>query len=109
MHKGFHIRFENGVIASVQWGAGNYCDNHFPEDRDFSFSKDAESNDAEVAAMDINGKFITKKVDPERCPEYDDVIGWLSPEDVLDFLNKCKAYDPSSVKDEDDEGGDNDG
>lgn len=51
MRKGFHITFENGLEASVQWGAGNYCDNHFPKDMDFTFSKDAESNTAEVAVI----------------------------------------------------------
>lgn len=54
MRKGFHMTFANGLTASVQWGAGNYCDNHFPEDCDFSFSKDAHSDTAEVAVW--NGK-----------------------------------------------------
>ena len=49
MRKGFHMTFANGLTASVQWGAGNYCDNHCPVDMDFTFSKDAESNTAEVA------------------------------------------------------------
>ena len=31
MRKGFRITFENGLTVSVQWGAGNYCDNHFPD------------------------------------------------------------------------------
>lgn len=49
MRKGFYMTFANGLTASVQWGAGNYCDNHFPKDCDFSFSKDAHSDTAEVA------------------------------------------------------------
>ena len=28
-NKGFHMTFKNGLTASVQWGLGNYCDNHF--------------------------------------------------------------------------------
>ena len=51
MRKGFHMTFENGLTVSVQWGAGNYCDNHFPDDMDFSCSKDAQSDTAEVAVM----------------------------------------------------------
>jgi hypothetical protein len=26
--KGFQITFANGYTVSVQWGPGNYCDNH---------------------------------------------------------------------------------
>lgn len=88
-NKGFRITFENGVIASVQWGAGNYCDNHLPADMDFSFSKSAQSDTAEVAAMDSQGNFITTSIVPDAM---DDVLGYLSPEEVLEFLNQCKNY-----------------
>jgi hypothetical protein len=36
-NKGFNMTFANGITASVQWGAGNYCDNHFS--KDFSSQK----------------------------------------------------------------------
>ena len=49
MRKGFQMTFENGMTASVQWGAGNYCDNHLPDDFDFSCKKDAQSNTIVVA------------------------------------------------------------
>lgn len=56
MRKGFHITFENGLEASVQWGAGNYCDNRFPKDNSLHpFDRDAESNTAEVAVFGTNG------------------------------------------------------
>ena len=88
MRKGFHITFENGLTASVQWGAGNYCDNHFPDDCDFSCSKDASSTTAEVAVirgrefLDIDDFFT------ENCSRDCTVVGWLSPEQVVYFLNK---------------------
>ena len=41
MRKGFHMTFENGLTISVQWGAGNYCDNHFPENRCYFFRSHA--------------------------------------------------------------------
>lgn len=88
-NKGFQITFGNGVIASVQWGAGNYCDNHFPADGDFSYRKSAQSNTAEVAAIDSQGNFITASVCPDAM---EDVMGYLSPEEVLEFLNQCKNY-----------------
>lgn len=91
MRKGFHITFDNGLTASVQWGAGNYCDNHFPEDMDFSCTKDAKSSTAEVAVL-YNGKLIDAHIfaSEEYCNGCDDVIGWLTPENVVDFLCHVK-------------------
>ena len=95
MRKGFHMTFENGLTASVQWGAGNYCDNHFPEDMDFSCSKDARSDTAEVAVIDSNGKFLKIAQFLHEDAYCDDVVcGWLSPEEVLFFLNKVKEFNP---------------
>ena len=98
MRKGFQMTFENGMTASVQWGAGNYCDNHFPPDADFSCKRDAESNTAEVAVIykreliDFIDEFI-----PEECSSDGTVSGWLSPEDVLYFLNKVSAWKPENA------------
>ena len=97
MRKGFQMTFENGMTASVQWGAGNYCDNHFPEDMDFSCSKDASSDTAEVAIIykgdliDFIDEFI-----PEECSTDGTVAGYMSPEDVLYFLNKVKEWKPEN-------------
>ena len=93
MRKGFHMTFENGLTVSVQWGAGNYCDNHFPKDRDFTFSKDAESDTAEAAVIDQHGKFI----DPQRFFDYEinsdgDVAGWLDPSQVVDLLANVRDW-----------------
>ena len=93
MRKGFHITFENGLEASVQWGAGNYCDNHFPENRDFSFSLDAESNTAEVAVFRGNSFMNVNDFLPEECNSFDDMVaGYLTPEQVVDFLMNVKNY-----------------
>lgn len=86
LNKGFRMTFANGITASVQWGAGNYCDNHFSND--FSFSKEASSDTAEVAAWDKCDNWITSKL----CDTCDDVAGYLSPEEVLQFLNNCANY-----------------
>lgn len=92
MRKGFHITFENGLSASVQWGAGNYCDNHFPDDMDFSCSKDARSDTAEVAVFK-GGHFIdVVQFLPEDCSSDGTVAGWLTPEQVVDFLMNVKNY-----------------
>ena len=93
MRKGFHMTFENGLTVSVQWGAGNYCDNHFPEDRDFTFSKDAESDTAEVAVFNSHGEFI----DPQRFFSYEInsdgmVVGWLDPSQVVELLANVRDW-----------------
>jgi hypothetical protein len=92
MRKGFHITFENGLEASVQWGAGNYCDNHFPEDMDFTFSKDAESNTAEVAVV-RGSKFVDISAFlPDDIYHDTMVAGYLTPDQVVDFLAAVKNY-----------------
>lgn len=85
-NKGFNMTFANGITASVQWGAGNYCDNYFS--KDFSFSKEASSNTAKVAAWNENDEWVTNKF----CDTCDDVAGYLSPDEVLQFLNSCANY-----------------
>ena len=93
MRKGFHMTFENGLTASVQWGAGNYCDNHFPDDFDFSYSKDAKSNTAEIAVWGEDKEFI----DPQNFFSYEigsdgDVAGYLTANQVVEFLSNVAAY-----------------
>jgi len=88
MRKGFHMTFANGLTASVQWGAGNYCDNHFPKDMDFSFSKDAESNTAEVAVWDENGNWLDPCEFVTGVHSDGMVAGYLTPEQVSEFLYK---------------------
>jgi hypothetical protein len=89
MRKGFHITFENGLQASVQWGAGNYCDNHFS--MDFMCSKDAESNTAEVAVFK-GDTMIDATPFVTGDSGYDSVVGYLTPEQVVDFLMNVKNY-----------------
>ena len=90
-NKGFHITFENGYTVSVQWGAGNYCDNYNPEDKDFSFKKPAESNTAELAAFDSKGEFVDMY---EVCPEYKSdgkCVGYLTPKEVITIMVRIAA------------------
>lgn len=97
MRKGFQMTFENGLTASVQWGAGNYCDNHLPDDMDFSCRKDAQSNTAEVAV--IHNRKLRDDIEiflPDDATTDGTVSGWLTPEQVLYFLNKVKEYDPNA-------------
>lgn len=79
--KGFHITFENEWTVSVQFGAGNYCDNY----GSFEFGKSAgPSTTAEIAAWDKHEcwyEFATG----------DTVKGYCSPAEVLAFINLIAA------------------
>lgn len=93
-NKGFGITFDNGLMASVQWGRGNYCDNHFNDELDFRGTISAESDNAEVAVIDSKtGDFVDiDKFLPEGCCGDDVVAGWLTPEQIVDFLMNVKNY-----------------
>ena len=96
--KGFHITFENGLTVSVQWGAGNYCDNR--ESWDFSHMKDMESSTAEVAVWSngngrwLNANNFLSEEDADWC---DDVVGWLTPAQVVDLLVRVKDYPADKI------------
>lgn len=92
MRKGFHMSFENGLTASVQWGSGNYCDNHY------IFSgygkEDAQSNTAEVAVWRTGSHdFMNPNIFvPEELQTWDEVIGYMTPEQVVNFLAAVKNW-----------------
>lgn len=105
MGKGFQILFPNGVLASVQWGTSNYCENRLsvvttPEDVVAANNRAGSegSDTAEVCAWLENPlassddrNSIIKKLYPENS---DIVIGWAQPADVVEFLNRCMNYIP---------------
>ena len=71
--KGFQIMLANGMTVSVQWGAGNYCQNNRGD-----FGREYPScADAETAVWDKAGKFIKREVNA-----YDEVQGHQSPDKV---------------------------
>lgn len=73
--KGFHITFVNGYTVSVQFGEGNYCAVRYGKDGD-------DSPNAEVAAWQERDSGWVK------LGENDDVIGWQTPDQVLEIMNK---------------------
>jgi hypothetical protein len=103
MGKGFQMKFPNNVVASVQWGQCNYCEQRklvFTAE-EMDIERKAEvwgSNDAEVMAwIERDGKdvgTITKDLFPDQDLR-DDVIARLNPAEVLDFLNRCANFQAS--------------
>ena len=95
--KGFHMSFENGLMVSVQFGAGNYCENHM--DMDFFSNKDWASSDAEVAIWHkdhiepqdwISVNYFLTDAYGEG---HGGVCGYLSPEQVAELLYKASMED----------------
>ena len=78
-NKGFHLTFENGWTVSVQFGVGNYCENHDNPIEEFrEIGKVAyASDDAEVWAWDSEGNHYPKEP-----------LGYQTPEQLLKLMNK---------------------
>ena len=88
-NKGFGITFQNGFTISVQWGTENYCE-HINLDIDFEDLPNPkeenrwESRNAEIAVFDDKG------IVP--VGEHDDVIGWLTPDEVAKAIEIVSGY-----------------
>ena len=81
-NKGFHITFENGLTVSTQFSQHNYCDNSRLE------NVKPECINAEVAIWNNEGKWVTK----EFYNIDDDVIGYLTSDEVIEIMYKVKNY-----------------
>ena len=115
-NKGFHLDLPNGVTVSVQFGPGNYCDpdvQHQPYDAPKkAMGDDGEhwgSNTAECAAYVTGSNLSWVAVpgftgpigDDDSDTFYDDVVGFLDVQGVLDFINRASQIDakpnPNSI------------
>lgn len=101
-NRGFTMKFDNGWTVSVKWGDGNYCTNyHFPIiDK---ATGDLTSMSAEIAAWDDKGKWFVfernvfdEGTEDEYVSEHT-VKGWLSPNEVLEFMQLFAKMEPSNV------------
>ena len=81
-HKlGMHVTCENGNVVSVQWAPGSYCEKH--NQSMYSPNVTFDSVDGEVAIWDKDGTW--------HGFEYDDVIGWQTPEQVMAWIEWASA------------------
>lgn len=79
--KGFHMTFANGYTVSVQFGYGNYSANR----DECKYGEDAPNSEtAEFAAWNKDGWV-------RFDGEYDDVIGYLTADQVLARINEVAA------------------
>lgn len=84
-NKGFTITFANGNKISVQWGPMNYCEPTHPQGRSAPHDEPMKNDfwkaeTVEVAAFDKDGNW-------HNFFGHDQVIGWQTPEQVLEFMN----------------------
>jgi hypothetical protein len=81
--KGFQMVFANGWTVSVQFGAGNYCDNR----NDYNHQNESCAN-AEIAAWDSKGEWY-------NFPDHhDDVKGYCSTNEVVEFIHTISNLPP---------------
>lgn len=83
---GFLMTFENGWTVSVKWHNSAYCTRITPRkefDPEKQFENPADSKDAEIAAWNDKGDF--------HVFEEDDVLGYVTPEELVDWLVKFKS------------------
>lgn len=60
-NKGIHLICSDGTVFSLQFGAGNYCQNYSKSIlNQYADKPDTESSDCEVAVIKHNGDWITK-------------------------------------------------
>lgn len=81
--KGFQITFQNGCTVSVQWGPGNYCDNHGVQYGAQRGKLQWQSKVAEVAILLPDGNFYS-------LPDHGDVAGWQTPEEVAKWIEVAR-------------------
>ena len=92
-NKGFGITFQNGFTISVQWGIENYCEHRSTylsdiDNKDLPNPKKEnrwESRNAEIAVFDKDGEIVS-------VGENDDVIGWLTPNEVAIAIEIVSGY-----------------
>lgn len=100
--KGFHMEFSNGIVISVQFGAGNYCENRSNYDT-YPFVRttdgELECKNAEIAIWTADGKWITRQAEKEITGEmgHDDVLGYLITDSVARYIAWCQKQPDTHV------------
>ena len=112
-NKGFQLDLPNGITVSVQWGPGNYVDPDV-KNADWDAPKKAidgddhwGSNTAECAAYLTDGPplpwvavpgFTGPIGEDDSDTFYDDVVGYMDVQGVLDFINLASQLTGNEAK-----------
>lgn len=94
-NKGFQLTFDNGLTISVQFGTHNYCSRRSlsleTPDNEMTM-RIIESGTAEIAIWD-------KQSDEWFDFGHDQVKGWCTPDEVVDWMVQVKnAVSLSDIK-----------
>ena len=98
--RGFRTRFANGYTISVQFGTHNYCScrdtlrplSSLQQSDSYNDWNDGSSENAEVAIIDPDGKFV------EFQSNGDQVRGYTSPDDLAKIIAWVVALAPKQKK-----------
>ena len=96
---GFHIRFDNGVCVSCQFGGGNYGDNYDMEIGSEPEHHILESTRAELAVWqegEGQSRWITHEYPGNE--QGDEGWGYTNPNDLLGLLNWAAHYTQKEQK-----------
>jgi len=89
-NKGFQLSFANGYTISVQYGPGNYCNRRSMDWNSPMRGDSWEAESAEIAAWQTESETWVK------LSEYDDVIGYLSADEVANAIQIISTLPPVS-------------
>lgn len=105
MNKGFHMRFDNNLVLSVQWGPSNYCearayDKGFWYPLEHGKEEPWKSKNAEIAIWHGGTKkWLTAQIYKYAFNEDlgDEVVGHLSTDEVLKVANVVAGLEKEMI------------
>jgi hypothetical protein len=80
LNQGFTMRFNNGMVISVQWAEGNYCNNRSRIYKDPNNRKINSCTNAEIAIWDKDGNYYM--FDDDRFE-----MGWVNADEVATWIH----------------------
>ena len=95
--KGFNIKFDNGLEASIQFGEGNYCDNRRRVNKKtfnniFNSGIVISSKTAEVAVFTDDESYEYDVFTPEIFGK--DVLSYVTPNELINVLIQIANWKP---------------
>ena len=91
---GFQLTLENGWTASVQFGAGNYASN-----RNVAYDAARKEDFWESKTAEIAAWYGEREQDNSNWYDFgnDQVKGWCTPDEVVQFLGMVAAFPPRKL------------